>query len=390
MSPEQCVGARELDARSDVYSLGVVIFEALTGRPPFTAQAVGQLIVSHACEAPPTVRSLDPSIPEGLDSLVSRMLAKSADDRPASMRDLQTALEGALAPSVPAHLAGVMSPSAMKQGAKPSKEEIERIEAAQTKAVGVRLREIIRERLEADRLPLPSMPRVVLSALELLRDESVGMGRVAAALEGDPLVVPSILKLANSAALGGASRITSLDAAVTRVGALRMKTLLTEHAAREVFKSRDPAVARAFRGIWDHCVAAGTLGRALARGSAASPDEVYLAGLLHDVGKPVVGALLLDTERQLLKKLGVPVMGESLWMKIVDECHTDVGIALAERWSLPASIAEVIGRAHDATGPDDVVSSWLGYAHLLAESQDRKSTRLNSSHRYISRMPSSA
>jgi putative nucleotidyltransferase with HDIG domain len=145
--------------------------------------------------------------------------------------------------------------------------------------------------------------------------------------------------------------------------------VLTEHAAREVFKSRDPAVARAFRGIWEHCVAVGTLGRSLARGSEAHPEEVYLAGLLHDVGKPLVGALLLDAERQLLRKLGVPVMGESLWMRIVDDCHAEVGVALAHRWQLPAAVAAVVGQPHDPAGPPDAIASWLGYAHLLAESR---------------------
>ncbi|MFN9808027.1 MAG: protein kinase domain-containing protein [Deltaproteobacteria bacterium] len=363
-SPEQCVGAADLDGRSDIYSLGVVIFEALVGRTPFVSDAFGQLIVSHTSVTPPTLRSFDPSLPEGLEALVLRMLSKSPEDRPSNMKVVRDALAKSLEPRIPTHLT-----TAVRGADKPSKDEIERIEIAQSKAVGARLREIIRERLEADRLPLPSMPRVVLAALELLRDESVGLGRVAAELEGDPLVVPAVLKVANSAALGAASRIKGLDAAVTRLGARQLKTLLTEHAAREVFKSRDPAVARAFRGIWEHCVAVGTLGRSLARGSEAHPEEVYLAGLLHDVGKPLVGALLLDAERQLLRKLGVPVMGESLWMRIVDDCHAEVGVALAHRWQLPAAVAAVVGQPHDPAGPPDAIASWLGYAHLLAESR---------------------
>ena len=361
MSPEQCVGARCLDARSDVYSIGVVLFEALTGRPPFMSDSAGQLIVSHACEAPPALRSIDSTIPEGLDELVARTLSKSPEDRPASMRELRVALEASLTPKVATHLSGAL------RGTRTTKEDVERIEVAQTRAVGTRLREIIRERLEHDRLPLPSMPRVVLRALDLVRDESVGLSRVAAELEGDPLVVPAVLKLANSAALGGASRITGLEAAVTRIGARRLKALLTECAAREVFRSRDPADARAFHAIWSHCIAVGTLGRALARGEPVAGDEVHLAGLLHDVGKPVVGALLLDTERQLLRQLGVPVMGESLWLKIIDACHVDVGTAIAKKWALPEPIAAMVGRTHDPSGPPEALESWLGYGHRLAE-----------------------
>jgi hypothetical protein len=56
-------------------------------------------------------------------------------------------------------------------------------------------------------------------------------------------------------------------------------------------------------------------------------------------------------------------------MKIVDECHADIGVALAEKWQLPDAIAEVIGQEHDPAVPSGAISSWLGYGHLLAEAR---------------------
>ena len=88
MSPEQCRGAREIDHRTDVYSLACILFEMLCGRPPFIDPGFGQLIYSHLSVVPPRARSIDPSIDPALDELCARMLAKSADERPQTMRAL--------------------------------------------------------------------------------------------------------------------------------------------------------------------------------------------------------------------------------------------------------------------------------------------------------------
>ena len=63
MSPEQCKGAGMLDHRTDIYSLGVILFEMMSGRPPFNAEGVGELFAKHMLEDPPQVTDFAPQRP---------------------------------------------------------------------------------------------------------------------------------------------------------------------------------------------------------------------------------------------------------------------------------------------------------------------------------------
>jgi len=95
MSPEQCRGQADLDHRSDIYSLGAVLFHMLTGRPPFDHDSIGELIAAHIHDSPrPPSKYVD--IPETLDALVMACLAKDASERFKSMAELQAAIDAYL------------------------------------------------------------------------------------------------------------------------------------------------------------------------------------------------------------------------------------------------------------------------------------------------------
>jgi tRNA A-37 threonylcarbamoyl transferase component Bud32 len=96
MSPEQCRGAGQLDQRSDVYSLGCVLFTLLTGGPPFVAEGPGDIIVMQMTVPAPLASSRSAGIPPAVDQLIARCLAKSPDDRFGSGAELAAAISGVL------------------------------------------------------------------------------------------------------------------------------------------------------------------------------------------------------------------------------------------------------------------------------------------------------
>jgi len=81
IAPEQARG-HAIDHRVDVYSLGAIAFELLTGRTPFIADNAMEMVAKHLMEPPPTIASVWPQVPPALDEIVTRMLAKDANQRP--------------------------------------------------------------------------------------------------------------------------------------------------------------------------------------------------------------------------------------------------------------------------------------------------------------------
>jgi serine/threonine protein kinase len=95
MSPEQCLGQR-VGARSDLYSLGVVLYEMLAGRPPFVDALPSAVLVKQAIAPPPPLPQLRPDIPRHLALVVHSLLAKRPEDRPRTAAIARSLLEKSL------------------------------------------------------------------------------------------------------------------------------------------------------------------------------------------------------------------------------------------------------------------------------------------------------
>jgi serine/threonine-protein kinase len=92
MSPEACESKGEVDHRTDIYALGVLLFQMLTGVLPFDGQSMGEVLVKQVTALPPAPRALNPAIPPSVEQILLRCLAKPVDARFATMMQLREAL----------------------------------------------------------------------------------------------------------------------------------------------------------------------------------------------------------------------------------------------------------------------------------------------------------
>ncbi len=213
--------------------------------------------------------------------------------------------------------------------------------------VGAKLSEqvstFLAKRLEEKSLILPAPPVVLTKLLPMLRSPNYTPKEASSVIELDAVLAARIIRSANTVQNAGVERVKNLHQALTRLGQEKLKSILVEYSAKRLFESRNDQIADATRGLWNHSLAVAMLSRDVAALCGAEDVEgAYLAGLLHDVGKPVVAAFLLEAEKTVSGTRTNVWIEPDVFVEVINQVHRPIGVAMSQKWLLPDAIAAVI------------------------------------------------
>jgi serine/threonine protein kinase/HD-like signal output (HDOD) protein len=344
MSPEQCLGDVALDLRTDIYSLGVVLFQMVTGLPPFQAEGVGRLMLAQIQDAPPSA-----GVSRGLDAIIARALSKQPSARFASMREMRDAL-GALedprSPSIP-NLPKLVPPTIALRPRLPVHPGRTIVDAPRAVIVPApnpdeRLPALLRARIAE--IEPPALKPLHAAALALAQSPGFSFPAALDLVRQDARLGGLILRMANLEPYGGRAPALGIGQAIARVGAFGLCLAVVEQAARAVIDAQSPRATTLFRRPWQHALASGFIARRLAQ-SALPKDEpayAYLSALLRDVGRPLVVDVIDSIERvaRMDRATYRQPFSEGAVLDGVDACHQVVGERLAKAWGLPAPVID--------------------------------------------------
>ena len=401
MSPEQCLGEAALDIRSDVYSLGVVIYQMLTGLLPFVGDTLGRLIVCHVSEPPVPPSVVNSSVSRPMNDLVLRAMQKNPKDRYQSARDMREALERVLAPparvqtpifgvkthglpttpgngshsggaigtamataiSGPARAAAlgaransprsgvVARPATPASGSSPYASGAPAASPApgSVQEIANRLTSIVLDRVAGGQIELPALPALTIRCIDLASNGRLGFTDAANLINEVPAIRSRVMRLANSAAFPSLMPATTLELAVARLGTQGLYSALIEFAAREALEGKAPRIKEMMRRIWPHALGTAVMVAELCTtlGMAGKAGNGYLAGLLALVGRPVVGTLLLDIESQMQRAGNRMPIGDAAFFGTVEAAGPKAGGAVARAWDLPGAVIEAIEGARE-------------------------------------------
>ncbi|MCC7074081.1 MAG: HDOD domain-containing protein [Deltaproteobacteria bacterium] len=218
------------------------------------------------------------------------------------------------------------------------------------------------------KLPVPPYPAVAMRVDALLRADNASLDEIARTLAADPALVAAIIKVANSAAYSRGQALTSIDAAVRRLGLREVSRVVWGAGVGSTSAKKGP-LASLRSHLWHRSVTTAIVAAHLAGLRKASPGEAFLAGLLRPFGE-VVGALGL--EEYLLHHPGFPVEPMRFWLRVLDHFRGDLGALVATRWQLPQPLTDVLSARPADHAADPALCRVIDVAAAVARLADER------------------
>jgi putative nucleotidyltransferase with HDIG domain len=207
------------------------------------------------------------------------------------------------------------------------------------------LTEALARKVDDGSLDLPVLADAAQRVMQMALDEDADSAKFADTIKKDAAMASHLLRVANSPLYRARAAIVSLTQAVSRLGMRQVREIaLAIVCESRVFRVR--GYEKELQGLFRHSLAVGYYAQEIARAKRWNVEEAFLAGLLHDVGRPVLLQAVVDLEREL----GIRVSKASA-LAVVDTAHARAGAHLVKRWELPPRLAEAVLHHHAQTAP---------------------------------------
>lgn len=195
---------------------------------------------------------------------------------------------------------------------------------------------------------LPPAPRILPQLLTLLNQPDIDSTRVVNLLTYDPGLTANVLRLCNSALLGGSTPAEDLQEALTRLGFRQVFRLVAAVSGARALAPAQPGYGLAEGQLWHHAVMAAVAAQLIAQDRGDDDTVAFTAALLHDLGKIVLSEFLKDQHARMIEETrrNRRSMLETE-RHLLGFQHAEVGARLLERWKLPESLVVAV-RCHHA------------------------------------------
>ncbi|MEM7262430.1 MAG: HDOD domain-containing protein [Planctomycetota bacterium] len=208
-----------------------------------------------------------------------------------------------------------------------------------------------------------TLPHAIAEIVRLSASETSSCAEVARLCEADLALTGRLMACVNSRLLGARQPTRSVLQATVWLGARRVRNLAIASHLTDLFAGIDAFYP--IRGFWHHSFAVAEIARELADDPVLPPEDVYLAGLLHDIGQPLFSGLEPTKYRTVMEVASrrVPVEAE---VKQFGRNHAEFGARCIQNWGLPEVLCEAIASHHDGR-PDAPSVPESGLATILRQ-----------------------
>lgn len=227
---------------------------------------------------------------------------------------------------------------------------------------------------------LPALPQVLTRLIRELNNENAQLRDISDLMGQDPALTVKILSVANSSYYGRQEAVSSVEQSISLLGVKVVKLIAISAAMQQFMNSLSGRSLPDFPEFWRHSLLTGLLARMLAQSvNYPDPEEAYLAGLLHDVGKLALLAVKTDTYRDILAHYDDTEHLIKHEFLAFGATHCEVGALLIERWRMEPLVADAVRHHHDAASLANTATE-LSKIVLLANALSRDDLSETSSH----------